>query len=59
MYRKSITFNLPVNDYESLRDLAHRTRGTITELLCQGALLILEKRRSENGINVPELTNDA
>ena len=40
---KSVTFQLDGHNYESLRTLAFNERDTISNLLRQGAELILEK----------------
>lgn len=46
MYQKNVTFQLPVDDYESIRDIAHNTHGTLAALLREGALLVLEKYKN-------------
>lgn len=43
MYRQSVNFDLPISDYERIKDLAHATRNTMAGLLREGAVLVIEK----------------
>lgn len=46
MYRQSINFDLPVDDYEKIKDLAHETRNTMAKLLREGTALVIEKYKT-------------
>lgn len=48
MYRQSVNFDLPIDKYEKIKDLAYETRTTMANLLREGTTLVIEKYKTKD-----------
>lgn len=46
MYHHTVNFQLPIEDYEKLRNLAHESRNSLSEILREGAEMVIEKYKT-------------
>ncbi len=54
MYLQNVNFNLPIKDYETMKNMAHESRTTLSELLRRGATLVIEKYEKQDKSNEVE-----